>query len=62
MFIVVIAYYMHHKSEAGLLPLDTKIKRTLRNLKNLREVEKVAMAEQRDVNQNIPIAVVGALQ
>ena len=41
---------MHRKSEAELLPLDTEIERTLRNLKKVREVEKAAMAKQRDVN------------
>ena len=46
---------MHRKPEAELLPLDTKIERTLRNLKKVRAVEKVVMAEQRDVNQKIPI-------
>ena len=52
---------MHRKSEAKLLPLDTEIERTLRNLKKVREVEKSIMAEQRDVNQNIPIATIGGL-
>ena len=33
-----------HK-EVELLPLDTKIERTLRNLKKVREYEKTTMAE-----------------
>ena len=47
---------MYHKSEAELVPLDTEIERTLRNLKKVREVEKENMAEQRNENQNMPIA------
>ena len=53
---------MHRKSEAELLPLDIEIERTLRNLKKVRAVEKVAIAEQRDVNQNISIVAAGGLQ
>ena len=52
---------MHRKSEAELLPLDIEIERTLRNIK-VRAIEKAAMAEQRDVNKNIPIAAVGRIQ
>ena len=44
---------MHRRSEAELFALDTKIERTLRNLKKVREVEKANMAEQRDENQNM---------
>ena len=43
---------MHRKPEAELLPLDTKLERTLRNLKKVRSVESTAMAEQREVWQN----------
>ena len=46
---------MHRKLEAKLLPLDTEIERTLRNLKKVRVVEKAEMVEQREVNHNIPI-------
>ena len=54
---------MHRQyKEAELLPLDTKIERTLRNLKNVREAGKEIMAEQREVNQNIPVVVVGVPQ
>ena len=45
--------------EVELLPLITEIKRTLRNLKKVREVEKATMAEHRDVNQNIPVVAAG---
>ena len=44
---------MHSKIEAELLPLDTEIKKTLRNLKKVRAVEEETMAEQRDGSQNI---------
>ena len=36
---------MHRKLEAKLLPLDTKLEKTLRNLKKVRSVESVVMAE-----------------
>ena len=36
---------MHRKLEAELLPLDTKLERTLRNLKKVRFAEAVVMAE-----------------
>ena len=45
---------MHRKLEADLLPLDTELKRTLRNLKNVRSVESAVMAEQQETHQNIP--------
>ena len=53
---------MHRRSEVELLPLDTEIEKTLRNLKKVREVEKAAMTEQREVNHNIPIATTGVPQ
>ena len=37
---------MHGKSEANLLPLDTKIERTLRNLRNIISAESRSMANQ----------------
>ena len=46
---------MHRKSIAKLLPLDTKIEKTWRNTKKVRESEKAAMVEQREGNQNIPV-------
>ena len=44
------------------MPLDTKKERTLMNLHKAREVENATMVEQRDVNQNIPVVVVGVPQ
>ena len=35
---------MHRKPEAELLPLDTKLEKTLRNLKKVRIVESAVMA------------------
>ena len=37
---------MHRKSEAELLPLDTKIKRTLKNLRKATSTEERSMANQ----------------
>ena len=42
------------KPEAKLLPLGTKLERTLRNLKKVRSDESVVMAEQQETHQNIP--------
>ena len=51
---------MHRQyKEAKLLPLDTEIEKTLRNLKKAREVEKETMVEKKDVNQNILLVAVG---
>ena len=36
---------MHRKPEAELLPLDTKLEKTLRNLKKVRSAESTVMAE-----------------
>ena len=49
---------MHRKPEAELLPLDTELERTLRNLKKVRFAEAVVMAEQREIQQNIPLVAV----
>ena len=46
---------MHMRPEAELLPLDTEIKRTLRNLKKERSNKEESMVEQRKGNLNIPI-------
>ena len=46
---------MHRRLEVELLPLDTKIERTLRNLKKVRSAKEAIMEEQRQGNQNIPI-------
>ena len=37
---------MHRKPEAELLPLDTELERTLRNLKKVKSDESVVMAKQ----------------
>ena len=41
---------MHRKPEAELLPLDTKLERTLRNLRKVKSVESTTMADQRKKN------------
>ena len=48
---------MHRRSKAKLVPLDTEIERNLRNLKKVREVMKANMAEQRDEDQDMLLAV-----
>ena len=45
---------MHRRLESELLPMDTKIERTLRNLKNVKASEKIVMAEKEGTNQHIP--------
>ena len=49
---------MHRKPKVELLPLDTELERTLRNLKKVSFVEVVVMAEQREIQQNIPVVAV----
>ena len=46
---------MHRRPEVELLPLDIEIEKTLRNLKKVKAVEAVVMAEHKEGNQNIPI-------
>ena len=46
--------YMNRKPESELVPLDTELERTLRNLKKGRSAESAAMVEQQETNQNIP--------
>ena len=48
---------MHIKPEAELLPLDTELERKLRNLKKVRIAETTVMVDEREANQNVPIAV-----
>ena len=48
---------MHRRPEAELLPLDTKIERTLRIVKKMSAIEATTMAEQREGNQNILVVV-----
>ena len=45
---------MHRKPEAELLPLDTELERTLRNMRKVKSVESTPMAEQRVILQPIP--------
>ena len=44
---------MHRRAETDLLPLDTKIERTLQNLRRITSVESRNMANQRDSLQAI---------
>ena len=44
---------MHRKLEADMLPLDTEIKRTLKNLRKATSVEYKSMANQRERLQDI---------
>ena len=48
---------MHRRPEAELLPLDTKLERTLRNLKKVRKVEATVMVEKEEINHNEPVVV-----
>ena len=45
---------MHRKPEADLLPLDTEIERTLKNLRKITSAEFQSMANQRERLQPIP--------
>ena len=45
---------MHRKSEAELLPLDTEIERTLKNLRKTTSVEDRSIANQIEELQTIP--------
>ena len=40
---------MHRKPEAELLPLDTELERTLRNMRKAKSAESTIMAEQREI-------------
>ena len=44
---------MHRKQEADLLPLDTEIKRTLRNLRKITSAESKSMANRREILQPV---------
>ena len=44
---------MHRKPEAEVLPLDTELERTLRNMKKVIILEASIMAEQRQTSQKI---------
>ena len=45
---------MHRKPEADLLPLDTEIERTLKNLRKATSAEYKSMGNQRERLQTIP--------
>ena len=45
---------MHRKPEIDLLPLDTEIERTLKNLRKITSAESIIMANQRETLQAIP--------
>ena len=50
---------MHKRPKAELLPLDTKLEKTLRNLTKVKIDAKAAvMAEQEETNQNELVVVV----
>ena len=53
---------MHRRSKVVLVPLDTEIERTLRNLKKVREVEEANIAKQRYENQNMSVATIAGPQ
>ena len=38
---------MHRKPESDLLPLDTELERTLKNLRKVRSAETATMADER---------------
>ena len=45
---------MHKNPEADLLPLDTEIERTLRNLRKVSSAKSTSMENQRERLQPIP--------
>ena len=49
---------MHRRLEAKLLPLDTELERTLRNLKKVRVAKTTVMVDQEETNHNIQVVVV----
>ena len=48
---------MQRKPETELLPFDTELERKSRNLKKVRIEKAIVMADEREVNQNVPVAV-----
>ena len=49
---------MHRRIGVDLLPQDTELKKTIRNLKKEKPVAKASVMEnQGETNQNIPIVV-----
>ena len=49
---------MHRGPKAKLLPLDTELERTWRNMMKMRISEATVMAKQEETNQNEPVAIV----
>ena len=48
---------MHRRTRDDLLPLDTKLEKTLKNLKKEKAVaEALSVVEQGEANQNLPVA------
>ena len=45
---------MHRKPEVEMLPLDTELERTLRNLRKVKGAKTVTIANQRERMQPIP--------
>ena len=45
---------MHRKPEADMLPFDTKIEKTLRNLRKVTSAESTSMANERERLQPVP--------
>ena len=45
---------MHRKPKVDLLPLDTEIERTLKNLRQITSAESISMENQREILQAIP--------
>ena len=43
---------MHRRSEANLLPLDTELEKTIRNLKKERATREAAMEKHQEGNRN----------
>ena len=49
---------MHRRPKAELLPLNTEIERTIKNLKKVRATKGANMVEQREGNQNIHVVAI----
>ena len=49
---------MHKRQKSELLPVDTEIKRTLKNPKKVKVAEKVAMVEQEGTDQHVQIETI----
>ena len=45
---------MHRKPETELMPLDTELERTLRNMRKVKSTELTIMAKQKEMRQPIP--------